>query len=123
MPAEEKLVAFVRGYLECALWSSVDDDDGMPLDRDYSIEDVSFESLVRIIPECADFIDAQADLLEQAGDDYSQHGDDFWLTRNGHGTGFWDRGYGDVGDQLTEACKPYGSSMLIVGNDGKIHVT
>ena len=36
-------------------------------------------------------------------------GHDFWLTRSGHGAGFWDRGLGALGDRLTEAAKVYGS--------------
>jgi hypothetical protein len=35
-------------------------------------------------------------------------GHDFWLTRRGHGTGFWDRGLGKLGDRLSEAAKVYG---------------
>ena len=27
---------------------------------------------------------------------------DYWLTRNHHGSGFWDRSLGPVGDRLTE---------------------
>ena len=27
---------------------------------------------------------------------------DYWLTRNGHGVGFWDRGLGPVGDRLID---------------------
>jgi len=34
--------------------------------------------------------------------------------------GFWDRGYGEAGRLLTEACKPYGSVFLYILN-GKIH--
>jgi hypothetical protein len=41
---------------------------------------------------------------------YQHAGHDFWLTRNGHGAGFWDRGMGMLGDELTAACKPYGSA-------------
>lgn len=47
--------------------------------------------------------------------------DDFWLTRNGHGVGFWDRDVGAVGDRLTKACKKFGETYLYVGDDGKIH--
>ncbi len=35
-------------------------------------------------------------------------GHDFWLTRSGHGTGFWDRGLGELGGRLTAAAKVYG---------------
>ncbi|GAA3632936.1 hypothetical protein [Microlunatus ginsengisoli] len=46
---------------------------------------------------------------------------DFWLTRNRHGAGFWDRGYGEDGDTLTEAAHAYGGVDLYIGEDGRIH--
>lgn len=39
----------------------------------------------------------------------SYAGHDFWLTRSGHGAGYWDRGLGELGDRLTEAAKAMGS--------------
>lgn len=48
-------------------------------------------------------------------------GIDFWLTRNGHGAGFWDRGLGDVGTRLTCAAHNYGSVDLYAGDDGLIY--
>lgn len=48
---------------------------------------------------------------------YEQHGHDFALTRNHHGAGFWDRGYGDVGDRLTEAAQAYGEHSVLT-DDG-----
>ena len=49
-------------------------------------------------------------------------GHDFALTRNGHGTGFWDRGLGAIGDMLSNECKPYGAHSVIleVDNDDNI---
>ena len=44
-------------------------------------------------------------------------GHDFALTRNGHGTGFWDRGLGEMGDMLSEECKPYGEHRVIIEVD------
>lgn len=44
-----------------------------------------------------------------AGVSEGDAGHDLWLTRSGHGTGFWDRGLGELGDRLTEAAKSYGS--------------
>ena len=49
--------------------------------------------------------------------------DDFWLTRNGHGAGFWDRGLGSVGDELTKNAKPFGSVDAYVGDDGKVYLS
>lgn len=48
-------------------------------------------------------------------------GHDFWLTRNGHGAGFWDRGMGKLGDRLADAARAYGSVDLYVGDDKKIY--
>jgi hypothetical protein len=49
-------------------------------------------------------------------------GHDFWFTREGHGSGFWDGDWPDeVGERLTAACDEYGSCPLHVGDDGKIY--
>lgn len=118
-----KLDAFTTAYVECALWSSTDnsrDDGGDPLDDNYGPEDIALETLAVMAAECADFQELCAELLEQAGISDEQAGHDFWLTRNGHGAGFWDRGLGDVGVKLTEWCKPYGEVFLYVGDDGQV---
>jgi len=116
--------AFTRGYLECALWSSNDESDesgGEPLDANYSVEDFAPEALAEAEKDCADFQEANAADLETTGADDERNGHDFWLTRNGHGAGFWDRGYGEVGERLTKASKVYGGVDLYVGNDGMVH--
>jgi hypothetical protein len=51
----------------------------------------------------------------------AQAGHDFWLTRNRHGAGFWDRGLGDAGRMLTEMAHPYGECALYVGDDALIY--
>ena len=51
-----------------------------------------------------------------------QAGHDFWLTRNGEGAGFWDRGLGDVGEDLTKACRKYKSCYLYIGDDKRLYV-
>lgn len=113
---------FLDGYITCALWSSTDwsdDSGGEPLDANYDRSDLSEACLEEFKRDCADFQDANADDL--ADIDCEQAGHDFWLTRNGHGAGFWDRGLGELGERLTNACKPYGSVDLYVGDDGQIH--
>jgi hypothetical protein len=52
-------------------------------------------------------------------------GSDFWLTRVGHGAGFWDRGLGAHGDVLTAACghgTPYGNLDPVIGDDGLVYL-
>ena len=47
---------------------------------------------------------------------------DFWLTRNGHGAGFWDGDYDDeVGTELTKIAHTFKELDCYVGDDGKIH--
>ena len=120
--------SFTDGYIECALWSSNDEstsEGGEPLDANYSREDFAEETLRLFAAECAEFQrQNESDLAEFAEvtgrpDDHAGH--DFWLTRNGHGAGFWDRGAGDVGDRLTDACKAWGEIHLYVGDDGKLY--
>lgn len=114
---------FTTAYIEAALWSTNDESDesgGVPLDENYGFSDLTNDALDKMIKDCRDFQSANAELLSRAGND-AQNGHDFWLTRNGHGAGFWDRGYDDeVGKGLTDAAHAYGNVYLYVSR-GKIH--
>jgi hypothetical protein len=115
---------FTRAYIECALWSSTDnsrDDGGDPLDQNYGPDDIADDTLDEMIDDCRQF---QADNTADIGDEHARAGHDFWLTRNGHGAGFWDRPevYGQAqADRLSEACDPWGSYDLYIGDDGQIY--
>jgi hypothetical protein len=50
-------------------------------------------------------------------------GHDFWLTRNRHGAGFWDRGLGELGERLTKAAQSFGESDLYLGDDGQLYLS
>lgn len=115
---------FLDHYIICALWSSTDnsrDDGGDPMDKNYGPEDIDATVLDNLKSECADFI--EANLSDLASMDAEQAGHDFWLTRNGHGAGFWDRGLGDLGHRLSDASKVYGSCDLYVGDGGKVYAS
>jgi hypothetical protein len=116
-----RLDSFTSAYFETALWSSTDESDdqgGEPLDKNYSINDIAPETRAKMIADCADFQDQYADLLSAAENiDSERAGHNFWLSRNGHGAGFFD----DDLDELQEAAKSYGSFDLYVGDDGQIH--
>lgn len=126
---------FLRAYIECALWSSTDnsrEDGGDPLDANYGEDGIAEATHAQMKKDCDDFIDANEELLNKAHNvgsysfcgQYSvseMAGHDFWLTRNGHGAGFWDRGLGIVGEQLSNAARVYGSVDLYVGDDELIH--
>ena len=109
-----------KHYAICALWSSIGDDD-CPLDDTHSIDDISPECMASMRQDCADFASANFELIAATGASDEQTGHDFWLTRNGHGAGFWDRGYGPIGDKLSDAARVYGEAYLYVGDDNLIH--
>lgn len=113
--------SFTRAYMEAALWSSTDDD-GTPLDRDYSTADLSDETQAKMYADCAKFQELAGDLLDEVS--LSQAGHDFWLTRNGHGAGFWDGDYPkEIGEKLTKLSKRFGEYDLYVGDNGTIYGT
>lgn len=105
-------------YIDCALWSSTDES-GEPLDANYYSSDLAPECLDQMRADVHDFVDANADLLDDMPEDLIGH--DFWLTRNRHGAGFWDRGLGEQGKALTKASHSYGEVYLYAGNDGKLY--
>lgn len=112
---------FTQAYITCALWSSTDNADetgGEPLDANYSQYDIDAPTLKRMQEDCAMFQADNAELL--SGLDSEQSGHDFWLTRNRHGAGFWDRGLGEVGTKLTDAAHAWGSLDLYVTDEGEI---
>lgn len=117
---ELDLDKFTQQYLETALWASTDDDDE-PLDAQYDIDDFAPEAIKQAKAETARFQTENKKSLLEAGND-SENGHDFWLTRNGHGTGFWDRGYDeDIEEKLTAASEAFGETWIYVGDDGKLY--
>lgn len=109
-------------YVICALWSSNDEstpEGGEPMDKNYGPDDIAPDAMEKARNDCASFVQKNTVLL--ADMDAEQAGHDFWLTRNGHGAGFWDRDLGARGDALTKACKEFGEVNAIVGDDNKIY--
>jgi len=106
------------------------DDDCEYLDEKYDTDDIAPETRKAMEKDCEKFIAENEAVLgdyeEKIGRnwEYSESekaGHDFWLTRNGHGAGFWDRGIGETGDTLTKASTGFGEVDLYVGDDGKLY--
>ena len=123
----DTLAQFVMAYLECAIWSSIDDD-GTPLDlKGYSIYDFDADSVEQATQDCRAFI---AQVIKYADFDAYTHlreqgGHDFWLTRNGHGAGFWDRPeiYGKFNSSmLTHHAKLLKEAHVFEGFNGKLYI-
>ena len=111
-------------YVDCLFWSTNDNSNeqgGEPLERNYSVDNLSIEAKLKIEADCILFADKAGDLILES-DPHPGH--DFWLTRNGHGAGFWDGDYKpkERGDKLTEIAKGFGSSTPYIGDDGKIYL-
>lgn len=111
---------FTTQYIETALWSSVADD-GDGITDSHRLGDVSPESLAKMVADCVKF-QSENHLDLSVLEDEEQGGRDFWLTRCGHGAGFWDGYWPEPqASRLTEACEQFGNVDLYVGDDGKIY--
>ncbi|BAM87665.1 hypothetical protein S58_16570 [Bradyrhizobium oligotrophicum S58] len=155
--AFQKLDAFTRGYIE-ALFFTDEEQLCDESDRDMpsvaidtatmeprfvggdspGFDDLAPETLAAIIADCEAFQRVHADLLDAAYEhggergsyDSERAGNDFWYSRNGHGVGFWDRGLGDIGDALSNACgwksrasaHPFPERDSYIGDDGKVYL-
>lgn len=106
-------------YLIALLWSETDAD-GTPLDSTgYGLSQAAINTAEG---DCESFLEIAraeiAKLPEWYGEE--QFGHDFLLTRNGHGVGFWDRGLGDIGRELTQHAESYGNIHAFVDSAGTI---
>ena len=115
---EERTETALDAYLECALWATLDyyagdDNYNPPLDENFTVEDIgpkfrsnSFDTILQFILDAGEDLDTWTD---------EQLGHDLWLTREGHGAGFWDRGVGDpakdaAGNRLSELARALGGA-------------
>ena len=124
---------FFDAYVEAALWSSTDEsrpDGGDPLDQNYVPADIDRETFEKMRADCARFQTENEKLLERyyaelprkAWPGEAQAGHDFWLSRNGHGAGFFDREASkEVCDQLQEIAQRWNNFDLYIGDDGKVY--
>lgn len=155
-PTTDELEAFTDAYVAAALWSSTDYPPGTnratelgpdgeyaaPIPLDNYDGDLSPDALDTMRDDASDFLTPEVVALIRVsqgdrsrfgapsglsfGWTFEQAGHDFWLTRNGHGTGFWDRTYANdvsamIGDELADQARSYGEVDLYIGDDGAIH--
>ena len=101
-------------YLTTALWTE-------ELETQYDVNDFSIESKEKARKDCNLFKEKAGTLLN--GLDLSTVGHDFWLTRNNHGSGFWDGDYEEsVGEKLTEISNSFNQVYIFKGDDNKIEI-
>ena len=103
----------LKEYLVGALWSNDFDDK--------SISDIADSSIDDARKEITWFVNSAGKYIDKIPNDEIGH--DIWLTRNGHGTGFWDRGYSDKKTELLKhLCKLLGTADAYIGDDDKIYI-
>ena len=107
----------LASYLNTALWSSSGEGEE-DLDANYDISDIAKECKEKAKKDLEAFYKKAEKYLE--GVDEGDWAHDFWLTRNGHGAGFWDGDY-EHGDALTAIAERFKEIDLYVGDDGQIH--
>jgi len=99
---------FFAGYLACAHWLLPEENKYIALHR--------CGSKRKMAKDCRAFLkDVEAAGCGTEGWTAEGAGHDFFLTRNGHGAGFWDRYWNETelcarGDALSDLCKPYGET-------------
>ncbi|AEG53164.1 hypothetical protein [Sinorhizobium meliloti] len=125
---------FFKSYTGAALWSS-SDDDGTPLDNGRDDSDIAPETLAQMQQDCERFYWANSEHIHCDGApvandmdgsiaarESAMAGHDFWLTRCGHGAGFWDGDWPEpAATALDNAAKAFGNVDLYVGDDGQIY--
>lgn len=110
---------FTTEYIRCALLTETDNE-GKPLDKHFhGMEDVGPATLHVMIADCKRFQQENEEDLKSGTTQHGAH--DFWLTRRGHGAGFWDGGWPEPqASRLDAAANSFGDFELYVGHDGKI---
>jgi len=113
----------LRQYANTALWSStyIKDDEDVPMDQDYGYDDISEKTIAWMRKDVEKFFNENIDNIDKSELDDEAVGHNFWLSRNGHGAGFFDAGSGDEFDELQQAAKKYKEVNLEVGDDDKVH--
>jgi hypothetical protein len=117
--SEQRAQDFARAalwiYLETAAWAD-GEEAGAHCRDDFDRKAVNsarsdlagfFEYVAETCPDAADELDAY----------HNRAGHDFWLSRNGHGAGFWD-GDWEHGRVLRDAAKTFGTVDIVEGDNG-----
>ena len=113
---------FKQAYIEALHFTDTGHDSEIPDDTE-----LSDEALQQIDVDCAKFLErvqgmppAWAEIQDRMGD----AGHDFWLTRNGHGAGFWDGDWSSdcgIDDMLDGLAGEFGEAWPYLGDDGLIY--
>lgn len=135
---------FTAQYIETAVWASrvmlpvpedelvdgcMDVDDEHPLhginehddlDSHFGVYDFTVDALRKACEDCDAFQARHGDDLCDEDDGHAGH--NFWLDRNGHGTGFWDSTHYEEskGQRLSDGCDEFVEVYIYINDDGTL---
>lgn len=130
----EDIDRFTGWYIKAALWSTSGDVES--LDETHDENGLSTEAREKAERDCFDFLETHGDNILAAHDavrygrwnrlspdTFGDAGYDFWMTRNGHGVGFWDGDWPDESnpDDMDVYCNRVGEVDPYVGDDNLIY--
>jgi len=116
----ESDVDILNSYLEAALFTDGEQLENEYEDLDLSISNIDKNSINSAKKDIATFIklakkQAPTELESYNNDDL---GHNIWLSRNGHGAGFFD----DNNDTLQSIAEKLKEKLIYAGDDGKIYI-
>lgn len=115
------LELFIDGYIAALYFTDCGEPDQPPHGAE-----LSPDARALCVADCTKFYTTHALLISAATGEYGYcteyAGHDFWLTRNRHGVGFWDRGMiaPDIADALTNAARAAGEVCTFLEANGSI---
>ena len=114
-PAFRRLSDFEQAYTEALFFADTPDGE------QWSFDELHESALRQIKTDCAEFC-ADQTVLDLIDGNETQAGHDFWLTRQGHGAGFWDGDWAKDADTiLTARAKSFRQCEPYKGDDGFIY--
>lgn len=128
---EAEFKATLAGAVEACLWSAIPtpaDDNTDPTETadQYTITEQELDKLRGTLAHhmAEWFMENYFTICPVISAEYTwEHvGHDFWLTSQGHGAGFWDRGLEEVGDTLTDSVDGYSDIIGLYLNEEGTHV-
>lgn len=125
--AEDIATILIPEYQESIEFTESDMND-MPEEGDFNYADITIEKIKIDIVAFINSIgmDQIQKIINHSGGDVFKimFAHDFWLTRNGCGSGFWDSDcWGEFKDSLTEKAREMKVSDAYIGDDGFVYLT
>jgi len=136
---QEDLVQILKGYLEAAIWTGeenllnhnseeddvfADDEDNSDTEtKKFTIDDLEDNSKIQAYMDIKKFMkNAGKDAIDEAIEENGlfRLGMDIWLTRNHHGSGFFDHGYYHE-EELTKSAQSLKGVDLYLGDDMQVY--